>query len=435
VSTANTSGTAQAILAGNNAVVAIPRSPLVPGDYQVSVHTNARTVNWSFTVDPQAATGGSSSPAASAVAGTSGFQPLTPARIVDTRINRGSSKLFAGGTTRIQVTGTGGVPAGATAVVANITATESNAPGFVSLWNCNGGPPTASTLNYVAGQNVPNSATVPLDSGGGLCVYSYSDTQLVIDTTGYYSADASTRYTPLNPTRVMDTRFGIGPAGRLVAGQIVELQVTGISGVPTSATAVALNVTTDNPSADGYVTVYPCGDRPDTSSLNPATGSARANLAISAVSATGTICLFTLQPTELVVDVSGYFAPTGSTFTASTPFRFTDTRDKYRVDMNAGTGGNRLLAGQVTQIQMAGVRGIPGGAKAISANITVVDATGAGWVAAWPCGPQPSVSNVNYGPSDPVANAAELALSPGGAVCVVSYTDAQVVIDVNGWWS
>ncbi len=84
---------------------------------------------------------------------------------------------------------------------------------------------------------------------------------------------------------------------------------------------------------------------------------------------------------------------------------------------------------------MAGVRGIPANARAISANITVVDALGTGFVTAWPCGAVPTASNVNYELGAPIANAAELPLSSSGAICIYSSTSAQVIIDVNGWWS
>ena len=44
-------------------------------------------------------------------------------------------------------------------------------------------------------------------------------------------------------------------------------------------------------------------------------------------------------------------------------------------------------------------------------------------------------SNVNYEFAAAVANAAELPLSSGGAICIYSSSSAQVIIDVNGWWS
>jgi hypothetical protein len=318
-------------------------------------------------------------------------------------------------------------------VVANITATQAVADGFVTMWNCAGTRPNASTLNFSTNQNVPNSATIPLDANGGICVYSYAATQLIVDVTGYDAPGATGNYNPVAPARIMDTRSGQA-ATRMGAGQTVQLQVTGNAGVPANASAVALNVTSDNASVLGVVTVYPCGTRPDASNLNPAPGETHANLVTTAVSPTGTVCLYSLQPTELIVDVFGYFAPTGTKLTVVTPFRFTDTRDTNPA-LNAGRGATKLTAGTVIEIPMAGVRGIPTGAKAISANITAVDATNQGWIAAWPCTGTATVSNVNYGPAAPVANNAELTLTSKGTICVVAYTDVNVIIDINGWWN
>ncbi|MCU1504464.1 MAG: hypothetical protein JWM12_3818 [Ilumatobacteraceae bacterium] len=442
VSGANTTGTAQQLLTGANAVVAIPRNTLADGTYHVTVHTNGRNVAWDFTVDQTATNGNGgaapvTTPAANAtpIGAPSGFQPVTPARIVDTRSNLGATPFQAGAQQRIQVTGTAGVPAGATAVVANITATEATSAGFVTLWNCAGARPNASTLNYQAGQNIPNSATIPLDSAGGICASAYAPTQLIIDVTGFDAPTASGHYNPLTPTRVMDTRQPLGPSARLNAGQTVELNVTGTAGVPAGATAVVLNVTSDNASTLGVVTVYPCGTRPTASNLNPAPGETHANLVTTAVSPTGTICIYTLQPTELIVDVTGYFAGPGTTLTATTPFRFTDTRDANPA-LNNSRGAVQLQAGQIIQIPMAGVRGIAANARAISANITATGATTTGWITAWPCtAGTSSSSNINYGAADPVANAAQLTLSPGGTICILSYSNVDVIIDVNGWWA
>jgi hypothetical protein len=67
--------------------------------------------------------------------------------------------------------------------------------------------------------------------------------------------------------------------------------------------------------------------------------------------------------------------------------------------------------------------------------LTVVDASAAGFVTAWPCGAIPTASNVNYEAGAAIANAAQLPLSASGAICIYSSNSAEVIIDVNGWWS
>ncbi len=442
VTTANTTGTAQQLLAAANAVVAIPRTVLADGTYHVTIHTTTRDIAWDFTVDQTATnttktltTEASPTINATPIGNPSGFQPVTPTRIVDTRTNTGATSFQPGVTQRIHITGTAGVPTGATAVVANITATEATAAGFVTLWNCAGTTPNTSTLNYQTGQNIPNSATIPLDPTGAICATSYAPTQLIIDITGYTAPTATGHYNPITPTRIMDTRLPLGPTTRLTTDQTVELKVTDTTNIPAEANAVIINVTSDNATTLGVITIYPCGTRPTASNLNPAPGDTHANLVTTATSTTGTICIHTQQPTELIIDAIGYFAPTGTTLTTTTPFRFTDTRDTNPA-LNTGHGPTQLVAGQITTIQIAGTRGINTNAKAISANITATNATTTGWIAAWPCTTTtPTNTNINYNPTNPVANATQLTLSTTGTICILTYTNVDLIIDINGWWT
>lgn len=436
LSAANTSGVAQQILQGDNAVVVVPRTVLSPGTHQVAVSTSARSVNWTFTVDPAAAIGTAAVPVAQPTSSANGFAPLAPARIVDTRIPAGATTLAPGTITHIQVTGQGEVPSNAKAVLANVTVTGAAGSGFLTMWNCSTSRPQVSTLNFSAYETVANAATIPLDSSGRLCAFSSVSADLIIDVGGYYSSSASGRYMPVAPVRLMDSRDGVGTPARLAAGQVVELPVVGVAGIPTNASAVALNVTGVLPTLNAYITAFPCGAIPPTSSLNPGAGKVTPNLVLAQVSPAGTVCFFVNTDIDLVVDVVGFVSSDAQNrFTPSTPFRFTDTRDNYRTEVNAGQNGSRLAANQTLVVQIAGVRGVPSGARAISANITVVDAIDRGFVTAWPCGELPTASNVNYEVAAPVANAAELPLSSGGAICIYSSSSAQVIIDVNGWWS
>ena len=437
LSAANTNGVAQQILQGDNAVIIVPRTVLPQGGYNISASTNARSVNWSFTVDPSAAYGTIAPvPTAAATAPATGFAPLPPVRIVDTRIPMGASRLPAQTVTRIQIAGQGGVPSTARAVLANATVSGPTGSGYLTLWNCSDTQPEVSTLNFSLFQTVANTATIPLDSAGGVCAFSSASTDLLIDIGGYYASSASGRYTPLAPQRLMDSRAGHGTPARLEGGGAVQLSVVGVANIPSNATAVALNVTGVFPSADGFVTAYPCGALPETSSLNPTAGRITPNLVMAQVSPNGLVCLYTNVDVDLVVDAVGYVSSaTANKFTPSTPFRFTDTRDLYRPAMNGGRNGMRLEAGQTLVVPMAGVRGIPSNARAISANLTATDALGSGYLTAFPCGEMPTASNVNYEFGTAVANAAELPLSSTGAICIYSSTAAHVIIDVNGWWS
>lgn len=434
----NTSGSAQALLGGDNAIVAMPRVPLTEGTYTVTVTSQARTVTWSFAVDPDAASGALQPPPKAAPSGPAvGFQPLTPARLVDTRDDLGATRLDAGVTKVLQIAGRGGVPNGSSAVSANFTVVAPSGAGYLTAWNCSANRPVVSTVNFSGGEVTPNAATIPLDVNGQLCVFANVDTDLVVDVNGFYGPGGAARFTPVSPVRLMDSRENLGANGPVAAGTTVELPVAGTAGVPAGAAAVTLNVTSTDARLDGYVTVYSCdGPRPVVSNLNPSRGRVRPNLVVTPVSASGTVCLFTLNETHLVVDVTGFLS-TGSVrrFTPSEPFRFLDTRDRVRPEVNAGTGGNLVQAGQTLVIPIAGVRGVPVGAKAVSLNLTVTNAQRDGFITAWPCGERPVASTANYEVNAPVSNGAQLPLSADGSLCLYSSQTAHVVLDVNGWWS
>ncbi len=435
----NTDGTAQAILAADNAIVAIPRNPLVEGTYTVTVTSQARTVTWSFTVDPDAAFGTvTPPPTATPVGPSAGFQPVTPARVVDTRQNLGATGLEAGVTKTLQISGRGGVPGGASAVSGNFTIVGQVGGGYLTVWNCGAVRPVVSTVNFGSGEVAPNAATVPLDGSGRVCVFSTTATDLVVDVNGYFGTSGPAKFTPVTPVRLLDTRtVPCSTSCRLGAGQTVELQIGGSGSVPAGVSAVTLNVTSTDAGDLGYITVYACdGERPEVSNLNPTPGRVRPNLVVTPVSAQGKVCVFTLNDTDLVVDLTGYLS-SGSLrrFTPSDPFRFVDTRDRARPEMNSGTGGNQLQAGTVMVVPIAGVRGVPTGAKAVSLNLTVTNANGPGYITAWPCGDRPTVSTANYEANNAVSNGAQLPLSADGSLCIFSLQTAHVIIDVNGWWS
>jgi hypothetical protein len=144
----NTPDVAGEIMRGDNAIVVVPRNKLSPDTYTVTVSTSARTVSWSFTVDPAASAPVVAAPTTQALSGGSSLLSLDPSRIADTRSRIGATRLAAGRLQRIQVTGKAGVPAGAQAVSANFTAVGAAANGYLTVWNCGGPMPTVSTLNY-----------------------------------------------------------------------------------------------------------------------------------------------------------------------------------------------------------------------------------------------------------------------------------------------
>jgi murein DD-endopeptidase MepM/ murein hydrolase activator NlpD len=239
---------------------------------------------------------------------------LSPVRRFDTRTGSGgvpAQKLGARQTLEVAVTGRDGVPSSkVSAVVLNVTATEPNASGYVTVFPCGSQAPLASNLNFVAGQTVPNSVVAPVGAGGKVCFYSSAATHLLADVSGW--VETQTGFGAIAPVRRFDTRTGSGgvPAQKLGARQTLEVAVTGQDGVPSSkVSAVVLNVTATEASASGYVTVFPCGSQaPLASNLNFVAGQTVPNSVVAPVGAGGKVCFYSSAATHLLADVSGWYS-------------------------------------------------------------------------------------------------------------------------------
>ncbi len=125
---------------------------------------------------------------------TGGFGGLSPARLLDSRpgystvdgLSAGVGVRPDGSVTELVVTGRGGVPFGAQAVVLNVTVTEARGSGFLTVWPCGEAQPNASSLNYVSGQTVANAVTARVGVGGKVCLFAQTATHLVVDAGGSF---------------------------------------------------------------------------------------------------------------------------------------------------------------------------------------------------------------------------------------------------------
>jgi hypothetical protein len=121
------------------------------------------------------------------------FIGLVPCRIADTRGNGAPIQggIFANGQTRTwTLTNACGIPVGANAVSANFTVTGSPAapPGAIlTAWPLGQAQPTASILNFQAGQTIANAAIVPLGIGGQVNVAVSHSTHVILDVNGYFA--------------------------------------------------------------------------------------------------------------------------------------------------------------------------------------------------------------------------------------------------------
>ncbi|MFK7919653.1 MAG: hypothetical protein AB8G14_16380 [Ilumatobacter sp.] len=128
---------------------------------------------------------------------------------------------------------------------------------------------------------------------------------------------STTGYGALSPSRVLDTREGVGASvGRVGAGGRVDVRVTGVGGVPADGVAaVVLNVTAINPSSRTFLTVWPSGEsKPGTSNLNARAGVTVPNLVIARVGAGGQVSIGNqFGSVDVAADVMGWIPGTPST--------------------------------------------------------------------------------------------------------------------------
>ncbi|MFC1420913.1 hypothetical protein [Streptacidiphilus cavernicola] len=241
-----------------------------------------------------------------------------PTRILDTRNATGTSRHAVGpGST---VTFRAAPPyTQASAVVLNLTETDASATSYIGVQR-DGKAPTTSVLNFHTGQTTSNQVVVPLDYTGLVTLYNHSGTvDLVADVQGYDITDPSTKgtthgapYVPLTPTRILDTRNATGARkAPLGPGSHLVLKVGGTSAVPAGASAVLINLTGITPTASTWLTAYPHGSTPTTSSnLNLTARTTRAVTVLVPIGPDGSIDLYNAHGSlSLAADIEGYYLP------------------------------------------------------------------------------------------------------------------------------
>lgn len=393
--------------------------------------------------------------AASAADAGSTYMALEPARILDTRNGTGLGgavgPVMSGSSIELVVTGVGGVPGtGVDAVALNVTATNATAVNsYLTVFPTGTIRPLASNINFTMGTTVPNLVIARVGANGRVTIYNNSGTTDVIaDVQGWYASSANpvgARYAALEPARVLDTRHGIGVAlaGPVGPRETVDLQVTGVAGVPPSGvSAVVLNVTaTDASGPDTFVTVFPSGTtRPLASNLNVVRGQTVPNLVIARVN-NGKVSLYNnIGGLSLIADVQGWYSQPGSTsaslstYVPVPPVRALDTRD------GTGTSGvaGRMGAGGLLHLQLSGTNGIPAsGVRAVVLNVTAVDHIGPdSFLTVYPANSlRPLASNVNVRMGQTVANLVVARVDASGTVAIYNNLGAvHIVADVQGWF-
>ncbi len=417
------------------------------------------------------------------------YTPVNPARILDTRDGTGGARspLGSGESRPFQVTGQGGVPSGASAVVFNLTAISPSSSGFVTAFPSGSGRPNASNINFVRGDVIANLVKVKIGSGGQVSLYNNSGTtNVAADVVGYYAtapsgpapsastapsasataapsgsataapsasataaptasaspsqstppaAGGGSRYTGINPQRILDTRDGNGGSTRPIGpGESRPLQVTGRAGVPADATAVVFNMTAITPTASGFLTAFPSGTiRPTASNINFIRGDVIANLVIVRVGSGGQVSLYNNSgDTHTAADIVGYFSPTSAaaSFTSLQPQRILDTRD------GSNSVAQPIGPGESRSFRVTGLGGVPSNASAVVFNLTAITPSNSGFLTAYPAGSaRPVASNINFVRGDVIANLVIVRVGVGGQVTLFNNSgNTHAAADVVGYF-
>jgi hypothetical protein len=191
-----------------------------------------------------------------------------------------------------------------TAAFVNVTASNASAAGFVTMWPCGGTVPTVSTLNFAVREDIANAAWVPTDGSGTVCASVSAPADLIVDLSAVIDEElAGARYQAVVPTRVIDTRSGLGSH----SGAWAAARVGREYGMMPLTIGLLETVTVTEAHSSGYVTIGRCaGDLPPVSTLN--FGSADvANTAFVSFASDVTDCHVRSADSHLVVDVVGHF--------------------------------------------------------------------------------------------------------------------------------
>ena len=239
------------------------------------------------------------------------FFPLTPCRVADTRNATGAlggPSLAENDSRAFPVHSSAcGIPSTAKAYSLNITAVPHGSLGFLTAWPSGQAQPVVSTLNSSTGAITANAAIVPAGNSGEISIFVSDASDVILDVDGYFAPPTTgglSLYT-VTPCRVLDTRSTSGA----LDGTLAVLVHGSACAPPATAKSYVLNATVVPTGSLSYLTLWAAGGtQPDVSTLNATDGAVTSNMAI-VPTANGTIDAFSTDSTQLILDISSYFAP------------------------------------------------------------------------------------------------------------------------------
>lgn len=248
------------------------------------------------------------------------------------------------------------------------------------------------------------------------------------------AATVGTQFAGMNsiqPVRLLDTRSGIGaPAGPLGEAKVITVAIRGQGGIPSDADTVVLNVTATEPSAGGYITVWPTGvPQPNASNLNTLPGVTVPNLVVTRIGADGTVSIANAFGTVHLLADAVAWSRADNHFRSVSPQRILDTR--------TGLGMARALgANETGELQITGVAGLPSTGVGVAVlNVTATRPTATGFLTVYPSGAtRPNASNLNFLPDQTVPNLVFATVGTNGRISIYNALGSvDVLADLVGW--
>ena len=299
---------------------------------------------------------------------------------------------------------------------------------------------TFSSVNALLALLPPNVPEISVDSKGNIYTVGVEFGESIAQVIRPYANNLNTplRFVPVTRCRIADTRLNTSTYGSQLPAQTSrDFPVSASScNIPTTAQAYSVNLTAVPPAAVSYVSLWPTNfPQPNVSILN-SDGRIKANAAILRAGDNNSLSVFTTDPTDIVLDINGYFVPASTSTTALqfyplTPCRIADTRNPV-----GPLGGPIFKAGQTRTfpVQSSSCH-VPATAQAYSLNFTVVAPGGLAYLSTWPAGSaQPVVSTLNSNGTI-VANAAIVPAGTNGGISVYATDSTHVVVDINGYFA
>lgn len=377
--------------------------------------------------------------------GTGGVFTAATGRILDTAKGIGgfSTPMEAGKYRTIKVTGLAGVPDDGSVGAVSLNATVGTAPGYGTLF----GRPDADTsrtsmliYNGNTGEYVSNTATVAVGADGTIQIMAETSARVILDVQGYYTANtdgtAAGGFVPVAGKRFVDTRSGLGaPKATIAPGKSVDVQVTGINGVPAGASGAVVNlIAINSTSSDGNLTPYATGSTKPLNSLHYTPSATTSIQAQVGLSADGKMTIANASSTvNLVIDLQGYFTAGGKTGAIFTP-------GTGRAYDSRATGNTILAKNETRSIQIAGKAGVPvmgSGITAVVLTLIVSHGGSDGRAAVWADGAaKPDTTSINFQADEIRTNTVTVPLGANGKINLNNVADpTNYVIDVQGWYA